>query len=366
MLTFSFLALLLVTADGFYITKPNSYVVPRIASKVKAKLHVPASSRRNFLTIGPASAAVAILSLAPVPSTAATVIDIASYGDKELKIATINKIKQLLRNELLRNPTQAPDWIKLAISDALSYNQNTNEGGPDGTVQFDVDKMKWGSGSATVRILRTIQKDVKRTNEVSLADVIAYAGAEAIEASGGPRIQVQVGRYDGKGISADAAPHLDWGTKISSQALTAAFLSAGLSVRDKTLLIGATANAKKAADSRTVKGAVVNIDEDDADSLFPENGGEFIPNTFGSQKQMFGDLLSSIPFDESVFRAAAAKDATMNDEFKEWLAGDDASKAVAQKYGSGKREVFFKDLADAYIRLTSAGASITGAKVLAP
>lgn len=321
-----------------------------------------------MLTGAPALAVgVPLLWLAPQRSTAATVIDIAKYGDKELKIATINKLKQLLRNELLQNPVQAPDWVKLAISDALSYNQKTDEGGPDGSVQYDVDKMQWVSGKSIVQKLRVIQKDLKRTNEVSLADVIAYAGAEAIEASGGPRIQVQVGRYDAKGISSEAAAHLDWGSKVSSQVLTGAFSTAGLSVKDKTLLMGAVASCKRAAESRTKKGAVVEVDEDDADSLFPENGGEFIPNTFGSQKQMFGDLLGTVPFDESVFRAAtSAKDGSLGDDYREWLSGDDISRGIAQKYASAKREVYFKDLADAYIRLSSVGASITGAKVLAP
>ena len=44
---------------------------------------------------------------------------------------------------------------------------------------------------AAVDTLKGINKQVKKTTECTLADVIAYADAEAIEASGGPRIQVR-------------------------------------------------------------------------------------------------------------------------------------------------------------------------------
>ena len=41
------------------------------------------------------------------------------------------------------------------------------------------------------------------------------------------------------------------------------------------------------------------LDEDD--ELFPMDGGIFIPQTFGSQKAMFGELLSSVRCARMVF-----------------------------------------------------------------
>ena len=49
-------------------------------------------------------------------------IDTDLYGDKELKIATINKLKQKLRDAINKDNSIAPCMLELAINDALGYN----------------------------------------------------------------------------------------------------------------------------------------------------------------------------------------------------------------------------------------------------
>ena len=48
------------------------------------------------------------------------------------------------------------------------------------------------------------------------------------------------------------------------------------------------------------------------------------------------------------------------------LRSDDTALSLCKKYASGKTEIYRKDLADSYIKLTVVGASLTGAKVFAP
>jgi hypothetical protein len=77
------------------------------------------ADRRGFLAAAVSSAAVA---LAVAPSEATVYFEIDRYGDKELKLGTVSKIRQAWRNKMLESPELAPAILSLAITDALGYN----------------------------------------------------------------------------------------------------------------------------------------------------------------------------------------------------------------------------------------------------
>lgn len=93
----------------------------------------------------------------------------------------------------------------------------TNEGGPDGSILFELDRPENAGLKKGLEKLIKIKQEVQSTNEVrgrclgsegglvaegvvvllsqiTLADIVAFAGATSIEAVGGPRISVQLGR----------------------------------------------------------------------------------------------------------------------------------------------------------------------------
>jgi hypothetical protein len=345
------------------------------------KIYAEEIGRRQFFH-GLGAVGLGLVSMCGAASAtrAGTVIDIQRYGDKELKIALINKVKQLMRNELLNDPTQSVDWLKLALSDSLSYDASTDEGGATGAVQHDRALLEGNQRlRKAVETLKGVQQQLTKTTEVSLADVIAYAGAEAIEASGGPRIQVQIGRYDAPAVAGQG--HVTWVESDLPLRLKLAFEASGLGTKDRVLLLGALSSVERAAQGAASGRATAKKknasnggnegDDDDESALFPSDGGAFIPQTFGTQKSMFGDLMSSAPFDASVFRDLSVGTGSGSLLSALLPVSDARAREVVAQYapkgGAKKGDTLFrKDLVSCYRRLTVAGATLTGAKVLSP
>ena len=149
-----------------------------------------ASSRRHRGLAG------AIASAAP--ANAVVYLDPARYGDQELKNAAIAKCRTRVRDVIAKDPSLACSFFLLALLDGLSYDEKTRRGGPDGMVAASIQLP--GRAYAELRdvvdLLQESQRALKRTNALTLADLIALSGAESLAAVGGPEISVQLGRTD--------------------------------------------------------------------------------------------------------------------------------------------------------------------------
>ena len=84
--------------------------------------------------------------------------------------------------------------LQLALTDAFSYNQATAAGGIDGSILLELDRESSAGLKPAAALVTRLAKELKRVTEVSYADLIAFAGAEALECTGGPRSLLQIGR----------------------------------------------------------------------------------------------------------------------------------------------------------------------------
>jgi len=313
-------------------------------------LSSPETSRRNWMTniLIQSSAALPLIVANPNQAEASVFVDPDRYGDKELKIATVNKIRQNVRNAITTDPSFATTFLQIAIMDALSYDPSTQENGPDGSIVRTImdskaadPKFKQGAEK-----LQDIAKLIKRTTEITMADVVTFAGAEAIESVGGPRIVVQLGKLDPKKSSAKAPTVVDI---TNGKEVLQNFSRVGLTEREVALLYGAMGSMDVIAQSYKAS--------DDLDDEPNEMGDVevFIPSSFGAPSQIYGKQLGVM--DNSYFKAILK-----NKSFKNTVFEDDKVMQWTKKYADNKAG-FLKDLPEAYGKLMALGTRYTGGKV---
>lgn len=127
----------------------------------------------------------------------------------------------------------APLPLRMAFHDAASYDPVTRTGGATGSLHEELDRFENQSFAGAVRCMELARE---RHPDVSWADLIAVAGAVAVELCGGPRILVGMGRRDADRTPGDRPlPHED--TPIAT--LKAEFLIRALTLRDLVALSGA-------------------------------------------------------------------------------------------------------------------------------
>mmetsp|Transcript_1982 Transcript_1982/g.2653 ORF Transcript_1982/g.2653 Transcript_1982/m.2653 type:complete len:352 (+) Transcript_1982:68-1123(+) len=295
-------------------------------------------NRRHFISAGILGISSVLLS--PSRSNAKVYFEIEKYGDKELKIATINKLKQNLRNVMGKDPSLIPEFFKLALLDGLGYDVKTNAGGLDGAVDLKDNPDLQKALDEVLQIKRKLQ----RTNELSLADIIAFAGAEAVETVGGPRIVVQLGRNDNNNI-----PEGFSFSEISIET----FKKAGLGAREACLLLAALGELEFLS-QKAIQSMVVEEEDEDDYGIDGPDGTADIPGTFGGAADIYGKMIGKDKFG-TAFLEASVK-GKINTPISKAILGDELMKPYAQKY-AGNKGAFVKDVNEAYSKFSLLGST---------
>ena len=347
-----------------------------------------------------------LLSGNAAPASAEVFFDPAMYGDQELRVGTVDTVRERTRRAILQDPRLAPSFYQLALLDGLSYNAASNKYGPNGGIIYSVlnskdDSQYVQSLQSAAGVLIQAEKDLKKKTAVSIADCIAIAGAEAIESIGGPVLPTQLGRMEPdkrKGIELNPALPVDLlSGKRSKAEVRDAFKSAGLTEREMTALLLGLLTLQRVEKTRSTddwkastkpkfveRGKMGRMsdykrltDEDIKAALDDEydedpDDGWYIADSFGSRDDRFGQRIAKEDIDEKSFNKYL-KDlyAFSTQKGKEnvfgWV-GDqildkDSPTAVAylKKYADSNLS-YTKDLGIAYNAITQLGAVYTGGK----
>eukprot|EP01038_Epipyxis_sp_PR26KG_P010643 gene10643-14295_t len=326
---------------------------------VPATLSSPKASNSRQIYIQKLIPAMKFIALSSVGITtlssaalASTYFDTDVYGDKELKIATVNKLKQKLRNAILNDITLASDFLKLSINDALGYDVATEDGGPDGSILFEMKQPGNENLQKAVNVILGIKKELLRTNTVSFADIVAFAGAEALETVGSSRIIVQVGRFDAK-FENKKTKIVPWNDLSNSNNIIDAFKSSGLDEKDIVLLLCGLGEINRVINESLSKNN--NKIESDDDDDFEEQ--PFVPTTFGARDAMYGAKIGLGDF-STKYISNILKKPDDNDSYANILLNDIKLKAILLKYNKND-VVFIKDVSESYLKMTLLGGKYT-------
>lgn len=365
------------------------------------------NDRRAFLADGVFTLAAGLAALTPSPASARVFLDPAMYGDQELRVSAVDSLREAVRRSLLQNPSLTPHFLELALLDSLSYDAETGGGGPDGSIIKAVVGAK-GSDPHTkalqdcASVLIEAKKNLKKMSSITIADAVALAGAEAVNAVGGPILPTQLGRTDAsqKAPIPASMPPLDLFTgEAGDDAVVTAFRTAGLTEREMTALLGCLLSVdlieksipegdwkqstkpkfreagkigrmsefKKLTDEDIeAELAKDGVDDDEESYTVSGDDGWYIADTFGTADSRFGKSLTN----EKPELSAALKNLKKNPDSGgqySWIGGLLLSKDLptaqswVAKYGS-KPLVYEKDLKVAYNAVTQLGAEYTGGK----
>lgn len=242
-------------------------------------------------------------------------VQLAPAGDLP-QAERIALARSALRREITRD--QAPGFLRLAYHDAADFDAPSGSGGLNASIRFPENYKRpenRGLDVAVAAIERAKAELERRSIEVSFADLIALAGALAVELCDGPRIPIALGRRDAE----EAAEGPAMPTAESSfEDLVERFSAMGLGFRELVALSG-------------------------AHTIGRAEGRPFTE-----------DFLS---FNNSYFRSLLRQDALEDLALLPTdyvLANREETRAIVEEYARDQ-ERFFTDFTDAYRKLTRDG-----------
>lgn len=367
------------------------------------------NDRRAFLaeSVFALTAGIATVASNPSPASARVFLDPAMYGDQELRVSAVDSLRESVRRSLLQKPKLTPYYLELAMLDSLSYDQITSEGGPDGSIIKAVMASKETDAHTKAlqecaAVLLESKKNLKRMSSITIADAVALAGAEAVNAVGGPVLPTQLGRTDvaaNKPIPSSMPPLNLLTGDCSNEVVFDTFKSAGLTEREMTALlgcllsidtiekatpegdwkdngkpkfreagkIGRMSDFKKLTDEDIeAELAKDGMDDDEESYTVSGDDGWYIADTFGTADDKMGKRSSKGKLELSTALKTLAKTDSSTTQYS-WVSGFLLSNELptalqwVQKYGS-KPLLYEKDLKVAYNALTQLGAEFTGGK----
>jgi len=363
--------------------------------------------RRNFglSTFGALATGVAASLTGVVPAANAEVyFDPEMYGDQELRVGTVDTVRERTRRAILQNPKLAPSFYQLALLDGLSFNAKDEKFGPNGGVIYAVLNFK-GKESEYINnlkdaaaVLIQAEKDLRRKTAVSIADCVAIAGAEAIESIGGPILTVQLGRMevDKSKFQISSLPLDILSGNRSHKEVRDAFKNAGLTDREMTALLSGLLTLQLVEKNRTTedwkqstkpkfveRGKMGRMsdykkltDEDIQAALNDEyeedpDDGWYIADSFGGKDDRFGQRLAKDIITEKTFNlymkellgSTKKKTEVSYGWIGEQILDPDTPvcQAWLKKYADSNL-YYVKDLSQSFNSITQLGAIYTGGK----
>mmetsp|Transcript_5591 Transcript_5591/g.14314 ORF Transcript_5591/g.14314 Transcript_5591/m.14314 type:complete len:345 (+) Transcript_5591:100-1134(+) len=217
---------------------------------------------------------------------------------------------------------KAPAVLRVIFHDAGTFDAQAGDGGANASVQFELSRPENKGLKRGLNCVTEAMKGIKGTaaeGEVSTADMIALAAAYAVRITGGPAIDVPVGRKDAD--RADPEGRLPAET-LPVEALKANFAAKGFSVPEFVVLCGSHAIGNKGF------GDALTFDSSYYTTLLEKPWD----NPAVEMRDMIG-----LPSDRV-------------------LAVDAECLPLIEKY-AGDQQAFFDDFAAAFVKLSVAGAT---------